>query len=60
MNFPVNGWVKMSEEKWMQIEVFPDLSFHLYLDGKDFHGLSNFGKIKEILLKRKDAIDQSL
>ena len=50
----------MSEEKWMQIEVFPDLSFHLYLDGKDFHGLSNFGKIKEILLKRKDAIDQSL
>ena len=39
----------MSEEVWIDLEVFPDLSFHLYVGGKQYYGLTSYEEVKEIL-----------
>lgn len=50
---------KMSEEIFVYIEVFPDLSFHLHLDDEEYYGLTDYDEIKKIVGKKMAVVVNS-
>ena len=52
--------ITMSDRVLASIEVFPDLSFHLFVDGNGYYGLTRFRDIELIIQREKTKIKTCL